>query len=61
MGSLFPSPGDLPNPGMEPTAPTLQTNSLPAEAPGEPQEGGQEGTTNKILDFLSKIGTNPLF
>ena len=27
----FPSPGDLPNPGMKPRSPTLQVNSLPAE------------------------------
>ena len=27
----FPSPGDLPNPGIEPRSPTLQADSLPAE------------------------------
>ena len=26
-----PSPGDLPNPGIEPRSPTLQAGSLPAE------------------------------
>ena len=30
----FPSPGDLPNPGIEPRSPALQVDSLPAE----PQE-----------------------
>ena len=30
-GLPFPSPGDLPNPGMEPGSPTLQVNSLPSE------------------------------
>ena len=30
----FPSPGDLPNPGMEPSSLTLQTDSLPAESQG---------------------------
>ena len=30
-GYPFPSPGDLPNPRIEPRSPTLQTNSLPAE------------------------------
>ena len=29
--TLFPSPGGLPNPGIEPTSPTLQVDSLPAE------------------------------
>ena len=31
VGSLFPSPGDLPNPGIEPRSPTLLADSLPAE------------------------------
>ena len=30
-GLQFPSPGDLPNPRMEPMSPTLQAGSLPAE------------------------------
>ena len=35
-GWPFPSPGDLPNPGIEPRSPTLQADSLPAELPGNP-------------------------
>ena len=31
-----PSPGDLPNPGIEPWSPTLQADSLPSEPPGKP-------------------------
>ena len=31
VGLLFPSPGDLPNPWMEPGSPALQADSLPAE------------------------------
>ena len=30
----FPSPGDLPNPGIEPRSPALQVDSLPVELPG---------------------------
>ena len=30
-GWPFPSPGDLPNPGIEPRSPALQADSLPAE------------------------------
>ena len=30
----FPSPGDLPDPGIEPWSPALQVNSLPSEPPG---------------------------
>ena len=33
----LPSPGDLPNPGMEPMSPALQVDSLPAESPGKPR------------------------
>ena len=32
----FPSPGDLPEPGIKPGSPTLQTDSLPSEPPGKP-------------------------
>ena len=31
----FPSPGDLPNLGIEPRSPSLQANSLPSEPPGK--------------------------
>ena len=31
----FPSPGDLPNPGMDTWSPALQANSLPSEPPGK--------------------------
>ena len=36
-GQLFPSPGDLPNLGIEPRSPILQSDSLPAEPPGKPK------------------------
>ena len=32
-GLPFPSPGDLPNPGIEPGSPVLQADSLPSEPP----------------------------
>ena len=35
-GLLFPSPGDLPDPGIEPRSPTLQADTLPSEPPGKP-------------------------
>ena len=31
------SPGDLPNPGIEPRSLALQVDSLPAEPPGKPK------------------------
>ena len=36
-----PSPGDLPNPGIEPASPVspaLQADSLPTEPPGKPSD-----------------------
>ena len=35
-GLPFPSPGDLPNPGIEPRYPALQADALPSEPPGKP-------------------------
>ena len=35
-GLPFPSPGDLPNPGIEPGSPALQADALPFETPGKP-------------------------
>ena len=34
----FPSPEDLPNPGIEPGSPALQANSLLSETPGKVQD-----------------------
>ena len=36
-GLPFPSPGDIPNPGMEPASPALQADSLLSEPPGKSQ------------------------
>jgi len=35
-GLPFPSPGDLPDPGIEPISPALQADSLLTEPPGNP-------------------------
>ena len=35
-GLPFPSPGHLPDPGIEPRSPTLQAHPLPSEPPGKP-------------------------
>ena len=35
-GLPFPSPGDLPDPGIEPRSPALQADALPSEPPGTP-------------------------
>ena len=35
-GMPFPSPGDLPNPGIKPRSPSLQADALTSEPPGRP-------------------------
>ena len=39
-GLPFPSPGDLPDPGIEPRCPALEADALTSEPPGKPQESG---------------------
>ena len=36
-GLPFPSPGDLPDPGIEPWSPALHADALPSEPPGKPK------------------------
>ena len=35
-GLPFPSPGDLPDPGIEPRSPAFQADALTSEPPGKP-------------------------
>ena len=37
-GLPFPSPGDIPNPGIKPRSPALQADALSSEPPGETLE-----------------------
>ena len=39
-GLPCPPPGDLPNPGIKPRSPALQTDSLLSEPPGKPKNTG---------------------
>ena len=41
-GLPFPSPGDLPNPGIEPGSPVLQADSLQYEPLGKPGDTFQK-------------------
>ena len=41
-GWPLPSPGDLPDPGIEPRSPSLQADSLLSESPGKPKDVGNE-------------------
>ena len=53
-GSPFPSPGDLPNPGIEPSSPALQADSLPAEPQGKPKHTGVGGLSLLQRIFLTQ-------
>ena len=47
-GLPFPSPEDLPNPGIEPGSPALQVDALLSEPPGKPY---------KMLEKVAKSQT----
>ena len=49
------SPGDLPNPGIEPRYPTLQADSLPAEPWGKPKNTGVGGLSLLQGIFLTWV------
>ena len=48
-GLPFPSPGDLPDPGIEPGSPTLQADALPSEPPGK---APSESLWNKAVVYI---------
>ena len=50
-GLPFPSPGDLPNPGIEPRSAMLGVDSLPTEPPGKPSKNTRVGN----LSLLQRI------
>ena len=49
-GYPLPSPGGLPDPGIEPRSPALQAESLLPEPPGKPQFKSAWGPINLLLD-----------
>ena len=54
IGLPFPSPGDLPDPGIEPRPPALQAQSLPTEPLGKPREFLNSDENHlKFILFLS--------
>ena len=57
-GWPFPSPGDLPNPQIEPRSPALQADSLPAEPPEKPQNTGV-GSLSLLQGDLPDPGIEP--
>ena len=57
-GQPFPSPGDLPNTGIEPKSPTLQVDSLPTEPQGKPKNTGV-GSPSLLQQIFQNPGIEP--
>ena len=53
-GKAFPSPGDLPNPGIKSRSLTLQVDSLPAKPPGKPKNTGMGSLSLLQWIFLTQ-------
>ena len=69
-GLPFPSPGDLPDPGIEPVSPALQADSLPLSHQGSPYDkhlgcllgssGGKESACNaRDMGLIPGSGRSP--
>ena len=57
-GLPFPSPGDLPNPGIEPRSPALQADYLTSEPPDIAWDMlKQKNKTLFIIYLISNLGT----
>ena len=48
-GQSFPSPGDIPNPGIKPRSSALQADSLPAEPLGQEDSLEKEMATHSSI------------
>ena len=54
-GLLFPSPGDLPDSGMDHGSPTLQVDSLPSEPPGMPTTNLNSVLKSRDITLLTEF------
>ena len=57
-GLPFPSPGDLPNPGMELRSSALQADSLSCESPGGVLKNGRQLPSQDRKYFHHRQGEN---
>ena len=53
-GLPFPSPGDLPDPGIEPGSPALEAEALTSEPPGKPRKHYFSLWSFKLLTWFYK-------
>ena len=54
-GLPFPSPGDLPDPGIEPGSPAFQADALTSEPPGKSRMKQQNGTMKQHWRRLLRV------
>ena len=54
-GLPFPSPGDLPNPGIEPGSPELQADALLSEPPGKKRDIRRIPMFYLLLSFRREV------
>ena len=59
-GLPFPSPGDLPDPGIESGSPALQADSLQTELPGKHPNGLEWVNLTQMTIVSSTMGKSPL-
>ena len=50
-GLPFPSPGDLPHPGIEPRSPALQADALTSEPPGKPIKSNSQNICQRLVNW----------
>ena len=48
-GLPFPSPGDLPDPGIKPKSPALEADALTSESPGKPSAMKSESESRSVM------------
>ena len=54
----MPSPGDLPNPGIQPRSPAVKVDSLPVEPQGKPKNI-EVGSLSLLQGIFPTQGSNP--
>ena len=59
VGCPFPSPEDLPDPGIEPGSPALQADALLSKLPGKPHVQ-KDLVSEKALAFFVVVAINAL-
>ena len=59
-GLPFPSPGDLPDSGIEPRSPAFQADALTSEPPGNEQSDGRDSWGTVLEEVLGRASPSLL-